>query len=145
MCENEELNNYALARRRQEFKNMHDLQNYLKKCPFVRNQVEQAWLIFYWIAHNISYFTGASASSGSLANERSNPDIVLLKGNSVCAGFSNLFSFLCEQMDIECHEVIGYAKERVRRAEIGMDHLRRYYPEATTSELGAAGLAIPIV
>ena len=43
------------------------------------------------------------------------------------------------------NQVIGYAKERVRRAEIGMDHLRRYYPEATTSELGAAGLAIPVM
>lgn len=43
------------------------------------------------------------------------------------------------------NQVIGYAKERVRRAEIGMDHLRRYYPEATTSELGAKGLAIPVI
>jgi hypothetical protein len=39
--------------------------------------------------------------------------------------------------------VIALSRERVRRAEIGLDHLRRYYPEATTSELGAAGLAVP--
>jgi hypothetical protein len=43
------------------------------------------------------------------------------------------------------NQVIAFARERVRRAEIGLDHLRRYYPEATTSELGAEGLAIPVV
>jgi len=40
--------------------------------------------------------------------------------------------------------VIALCRERVRRAEIGMAHLQRYYPEATTSELGAPGLAIPV-
>ena len=43
------------------------------------------------------------------------------------------------------NQVVAYARERVRRAEIGLDHLRRYYPEATTSVLGAEGLALPIV
>jgi hypothetical protein len=41
--------------------------------------------------------------------------------------------------------VVKLSRERVRRAEIGLDHLRRYYPEATTSELGAEGLAVPLV
>jgi hypothetical protein len=41
--------------------------------------------------------------------------------------------------------VVKLSRERVRRAEIGLDHLRRYYPEAMTSELGAAGLAVPQV
>jgi len=43
------------------------------------------------------------------------------------------------------NQVVAYARERVRRAEIGLDHLQRYYPEATTSELGAEGLAVPVV
>ena len=41
--------------------------------------------------------------------------------------------------------VIALSRERVRRAEIGLSHLRRYYPEALTSELGAEGLAVPEV
>jgi hypothetical protein len=41
------------------------------------------------------------------------------------------------------HTVIALSRERVRRAEIGLAHLRRYYPEALTSELGAEGLAVP--
>lgn len=39
---------------------------------------------------------------------------------------------------------IALSRERVRRAEIGMAHLQRYYPEALTSELGAPGLGIPV-
>lgn len=42
-------------------------------------------------------------------------------------------------------QVIAYSRERVRRAEIGLDHLRRYYPKAKTGELGADGLALPVV
>jgi hypothetical protein len=41
--------------------------------------------------------------------------------------------------------VIALSKERVRRAEIGLDLLYRYYPEATQSELAAKGLAIPVI
>jgi hypothetical protein len=40
-------------------------------------------------------------------------------------------------------KVIALSRERVRRAEIGLDHLRRYYPDAVTSETGAEGLGIP--
>ena len=38
---------------------------------------------------------------------------------------------------------IALSRERVRRAEIGLDHLRRYYPGAVTSQRGAPGLGIP--
>lgn len=39
---------------------------------------------------------------------------------------------------------IALTRERVRRAKIGMDILRRYYPEAITSKKGAQDLAIPV-
>ena len=41
--------------------------------------------------------------------------------------------------------VIALSKERVRRAEIGLDLLRRYYPEVVQSELAAKGLALPVL
>jgi len=41
------------------------------------------------------------------------------------------------------NNVIALSRELVRRAEIGLNHLCRYYPEAITSEVGALGLAIP--
>lgn len=40
---------------------------------------------------------------------------------------------------------IQMCRERVRRAKIGMDLLKRYYPEAKVSEPGAAGLGLPRV
>jgi hypothetical protein len=40
---------------------------------------------------------------------------------------------------------VGLSRERVSRARLGLDLLKRYFPEATTSKLGAEGLAIPVV
>jgi len=39
---------------------------------------------------------------------------------------------------------IALTRERVRRAKIGLDLLKRYYPEATISLPGAQGLAVPV-
>ena len=39
---------------------------------------------------------------------------------------------------------LALTEERVRRAYLGLALLARYYPEAVTSERGAAGLAIPV-
>lgn len=38
---------------------------------------------------------------------------------------------------------VALSVERVRRAKIGLDMIKNYYPEAITSEVGAVGLAIP--
>ncbi|MER2093104.1 MAG: hypothetical protein ABS918_10180, partial [Saccharopolyspora rectivirgula] len=40
---------------------------------------------------------------------------------------------------------VALGRERVRRAQIGLDMLARYAPDAATSERGAAGLALPEV
>lgn len=39
---------------------------------------------------------------------------------------------------------IALCKERVRRAKIGLDLLKRYAPHLTTSEKGAEGLGVPV-
>jgi Peptidase family U32 len=41
--------------------------------------------------------------------------------------------------------VVALSRERVRRARLGLELLEREYPEAVSSELGAAGLALPDV
>ncbi|HEY3288529.1 MAG TPA: U32 family peptidase [Anaerolineae bacterium] len=41
--------------------------------------------------------------------------------------------------------VMALSRERVRRAEIGLELLRRYDPAAAQSELGAVGLALPVI
>ncbi|MBZ0303213.1 MAG: U32 family peptidase, partial [Anaerolineae bacterium] len=40
---------------------------------------------------------------------------------------------------------IALSRERVHRAAIALDMIRRYYPEATTSKRGAPDLGIPVV
>jgi hypothetical protein len=40
---------------------------------------------------------------------------------------------------------VALGRERVRRAQIGLEMLARYAPDAVTSERGAAGLAVPEV
>ncbi len=40
---------------------------------------------------------------------------------------------------------LALSRERVRRARIGLDLLARYYPEASQSQPGAPGLAIPVL
>ena len=40
--------------------------------------------------------------------------------------------------------VVALSKERVRRAQIAMEHIERYCPEAIMSPLGAADLGIPV-
>jgi hypothetical protein len=40
---------------------------------------------------------------------------------------------------------VALGRERVRRAQLGLGLLRRYAPDATTSTLGAEGLALPAV
>ena len=41
--------------------------------------------------------------------------------------------------------VVALSRERVRRARLGLELLEREWPDAVTSELGAAGLALPDV
>jgi hypothetical protein len=39
---------------------------------------------------------------------------------------------------------VALSRERVRRAKLGLELLRRYYPDAVTSALPAPGLAVPL-
>jgi hypothetical protein len=41
-------------------------------------------------------------------------------------------------------QVMGQTRERVRRAALGLRLLHQYYPEATVSKRGAAGLGLPV-
>jgi Peptidase family U32 len=40
---------------------------------------------------------------------------------------------------------VGLARERVRRARLGLELLERYAPDAVTSDVGAADLALPVL
>lgn len=68
---------------------------------------EKVELIAYWIMENISYdieaFTSGSYQSSSW-------DVTFYSKKAVCAGYANLFKEFCNQLNIECIVVSGYAK-----------------------------------
>jgi len=72
-----------------------------------KNDIEKAWVIFYWIGHNIeydtkSYFSGKSVSSLTMD--------VLRTGKSVCSGYAHLFQEFCDLIGLQCFLVSGTAK-----------------------------------
>jgi len=60
-----------------------------------------------WTALNIRYNAGAFFSGKIPAQTVSN---VISSGLAVCAGYSEVFLYLCKLLDIECETVTGYAR-----------------------------------
>ena len=68
---------------------------------------QQAEVIAYWIAQNISY------NFSVLQNHqfhRDNWAKALLERKALCYGFSELFRELCRRAGIKCYSISGYAK-----------------------------------
>jgi transglutaminase/protease-like cytokinesis protein 3 len=73
-----------------------------KIVSYSESDLVRAWLIFYWIAKNITFVNGRADNS---------PEIVIRTRNAVCRGFTNLFSECCGLLNIECIDVPGYVKD----------------------------------
>ncbi|CAF3717594.1 unnamed protein product [Rotaria socialis] len=69
--------------------------------------VDSHWIIFYWIVRNIQYDTGAYIS-GKCGDQ--SPEVVFRKRKGVSAGYANLYKYLCDQLEISCQIISGYAK-----------------------------------
>jgi hypothetical protein len=71
------------------------------------NQIDRAWIIFYWISQNIRYDT-----NGYFSNRigMQNADTVFKTGVAVSEGYSSLYAELCYRTGIKCRTVTGYAK-----------------------------------
>ncbi|CAF0707244.1 unnamed protein product [Brachionus calyciflorus] len=100
------LNNHINAKSRKNFNSLEQLANYLKNSP-AENDLELYWVVFVWIAENITYnMTGYL--SGNLGDNEANN--VFNTGLAVCQGYANLYSTLCEMMGLECRTISGFAK-----------------------------------
>ncbi|CAF0762312.1 unnamed protein product [Adineta steineri] len=88
-------------------KSVVQLVNSIKKLAADRNEIEQAWIIFYWVSQNIRYDTEAYFSRKIGAQTSQN---VILSGRAVCEGYSVLYADLCNQIGLRCRKVSGYAK-----------------------------------
>jgi transglutaminase/protease-like cytokinesis protein 3 len=65
------------------------------------------WIIFYWITCNIEYDT-VSYFSKNYSNQ--SPASVLQSKKGVCAGYANIYQYLCDQLNISCEKINGYSK-----------------------------------
>ena len=79
----------------------------IKTFSHGKSLIDCHWIIFYWIASNIGYDTG-SYFSGQYGDQTAEGVFRTRKG--VCAGYANLYKYLCDQFQMPCEIVSGYSK-----------------------------------
>ena len=72
-----------------------------------KSAVECHWMIFYWIACNIEYDV-ISYFNDEIPAQSAEEVFRTKKG--VCAGYSRLYQYLCNQLGMTCEEISGYSK-----------------------------------
>ena len=72
-----------------------------------KSPIDRYWMIFYWIATNIVYDT-VSYFSKDYQNQSAEEVFRTRKG--VCSGYANLYKYLCDQLQMPCEIIDGYAK-----------------------------------
>jgi transglutaminase/protease-like cytokinesis protein 3 len=104
--QNSDLKNYCNSRNRSSFKTYNELKDFLK-TPLAKTDFEKAWIVYFWICHNIEYDVSAFKQ---VKNFDIKPRSVFLQHKTVSAGYSSLFKDLCEHLDLPCYHIKGYAK-----------------------------------
>ena len=100
------LRNYALSRSSKQLGSLAGLKDFLQRSP-AANQLEQVWVIYCWVTHNISYDV-----YGLKHNKRGPQDAesVFSSGKCVCEGYAGLMQRCCNDLSIMCRKISGYAK-----------------------------------
>ncbi|CAF1009426.1 unnamed protein product [Rotaria sordida] len=88
-------------------KSLQQLTDIIKAFSKERSIVDSHWIIFYWIVCNIQYDTGAYISGK--CNDQS-PEKVFRKRKGISVGYANLYKYLCDQLQMSCQVISGYAK-----------------------------------
>ncbi|CAF4418860.1 unnamed protein product [Rotaria sp. Silwood2] len=79
----------------------------IKSLSENKSLIDCHWIIFYWIACNIEYDV-VSYFSKNYADQSAEGVFRTKKG--VCAGYANIYKYLCDQLNISCEKVSGYSK-----------------------------------
>ena len=77
--------------------------------PFSKD-VDKVRAIYYWIADNIEYDYVSYKNKIRISSE---PEIVYTKRIAVCAGYSNLFSYMLDLIDIDNKVISGFARDEL--------------------------------
>ncbi|CAM4925995.1 unnamed protein product [Rotaria socialis] len=88
-------------------KSLQQLAELIKAFSKGKSLVDRHWIIFYWIACNIDYDT-ESYFSKNYKDQTAEGVFRFKKG--VCAGYANLYKYLCDQLGVPCEIISGYAK-----------------------------------
>ncbi|CAF2141344.1 unnamed protein product [Rotaria magnacalcarata] len=88
-------------------KSLEQLIDSIKVLSKNQNEIDQAWIIFYWISKNIRYDTQAYFNNNIGSQVSTN---VFFSRKAVCDGYANLYADLCTRIGLTCHKVSGYAK-----------------------------------
>jgi hypothetical protein len=88
-------------------RSLQELAETIKSFSKGKSVVDHHWMIFYWIACNIGYDT-VSYFSGKFDDQSAEGVFRTRKG--VCAGYANLYKYLCNQLQMKCEIVSGYSK-----------------------------------
>ena len=72
-----------------------------------KSLIDCHWIIFYWIAYTIEYDT-VSYFSKNFADQSAQGVFRTKKG--VCAGYGNIYKYICDALNIPCEIVSGYSK-----------------------------------
>jgi len=83
------------------------LVDFIKALSKDKSLIDCHWIIFYWITCNIEYDT-VSYFTKNYADQSAEGVFRTKKG--VCAGYANIYKYLCDQLNISCEEVSGYSK-----------------------------------
>lgn len=107
LISNQSLIKYATDRVRTDFVQVKELIEYLSKCSHALNDLEKAWLVYVWIAHNIDYDLESYLEN---IYYECNNEWVLKSGLAMCKGYTSLFKTLCSHLGVKCYELIGSTK-----------------------------------
>ncbi|CAF4388361.1 unnamed protein product, partial [Rotaria sp. Silwood2] len=90
-----------------QFSSIEELISSIQELSAHENQIDRAWIIFYWISQNISYNTDAFFSNQIEAQDA---HTIFQSGKAVCEGYASLYAELCNRTGIQCRKVSGYGK-----------------------------------
>lgn len=96
------------------------IENYSKG----KSIIDRHWIIFYWIVLNIEYDTESYFSKNY---KDQTAEGVFQNRKGVCAGYGNLYKYLCDQVELPCEIVSGFSKgygfdDRDREVPVETDH-----------------------
>jgi hypothetical protein len=102
---NKTLERFALSIKRDKIKNENHLASLFLNYDF-KNDFEKAWLIYIWIANNISFIKIDVSKNFNTSISQN----VLKTGSCDSQGYSCLFLDLSKFLNLNCIQINGYAK-----------------------------------